>query len=179
MHRVWLLTALRHKAGQRVSVMTLCDLLCVMQDWKVPQAWFLHFYVLGCCCNAVVTLGYCLTLGSTALTPAEVGFNRRYYLGGDCWQCLPPYGRATSAVPCHTCSPLHDDLSPSLCWWGVMLPLAADIVRMLAGPQRKPCKWFVAVELCCLGAGSAPAAAESVPSASCASCAGDQPADAL
>lgn len=40
-----------------------------LRDWSVPQAWFLHFYLLGCCCNAAVLLAYCLTLGSTALTP--------------------------------------------------------------------------------------------------------------
>lgn len=50
----------------------LLGCLHCMQDWSVPQAWFLHFYLLGCCCNAAVLLAYCLTLGSTALTPTTV-----------------------------------------------------------------------------------------------------------
>lgn len=32
-----------------------------LKDWAVPQAWFLHFYVVGSCCNAVVLLAYCLS----------------------------------------------------------------------------------------------------------------------
>lgn len=32
-----------------------------LQDWAVPQAWFLHFYVVGSCCNAAVLLAYCLS----------------------------------------------------------------------------------------------------------------------
>ncbi|WIA17188.1 hypothetical protein OEZ85_014071 [Tetradesmus obliquus] len=32
-----------------------------LRDWAVPQAWFLHFYVVGSCCNAAVLLAYCLS----------------------------------------------------------------------------------------------------------------------
>eukprot|EP00882_Tetradesmus_deserticola_P033971 GHRQ01038853.1.p1 GENE.GHRQ01038853.1~~GHRQ01038853.1.p1 ORF type:complete len:148 (+),score=36.24 GHRQ01038853.1:289-732(+) len=39
-----------------------------LRDWAVPQAWFLHFYIVGSCCNAVVLLMYCLSSspGSTS-----------------------------------------------------------------------------------------------------------------
>jgi hypothetical protein len=39
----------------------LCSVFDRLQDWAVPQAWFLHFYALGSCCNAVVLLLYCLS----------------------------------------------------------------------------------------------------------------------
>lgn len=44
--------------------------LGVLKDWSVPQAWFLHFYVLGSCCNAAVLIAYTLSVGSAAWTAA-------------------------------------------------------------------------------------------------------------
>eukprot|EP00879_Flechtneria_rotunda_P027736 GHRR01029726.1.p1 GENE.GHRR01029726.1~~GHRR01029726.1.p1 ORF type:complete len:160 (+),score=29.30 GHRR01029726.1:636-1115(+) len=33
-----------------------------MREWSVPQSWFLHFYLLGACCNGAVLLLYCCNL---------------------------------------------------------------------------------------------------------------------
>lgn len=44
----------------------------VLQDWAVPQVWFLHFYVLGCGWNALVLLAHSLSLGSAAWPPSKV-----------------------------------------------------------------------------------------------------------
>lgn len=38
----------------------------------MPQAWFLHFYLLGCCCNAAVLLSYVITVDAAAWTPKMV-----------------------------------------------------------------------------------------------------------
>lgn len=51
---------------------TVADGVC-LQDWSVPQAWFLHFYLLGCCCNAAVLLSYVITVDAAAWTPKMVG----------------------------------------------------------------------------------------------------------
>jgi hypothetical protein len=54
-----------------------CDRL---QDWAVPQAWFLHFYVLGSCCNAVVLLLYCLSSPpSSTATQVVSGISSRSF----------------------------------------------------------------------------------------------------
>lgn len=39
----------------------------------MPQAWFLHFYLLGCCCNAAVLVTYAITVDAAAWTSQTVG----------------------------------------------------------------------------------------------------------
>lgn len=43
-----------------------------LKDWAVPQAWFVHFYVLGCGWNGLVLLANSLSLGGAA-SPSSVG----------------------------------------------------------------------------------------------------------
>eukprot|EP00877_Chromochloris_zofingiensis_P002251 jgi/Chrzof1/12026/Cz06g18170.t1 len=42
-----------------------------LKDWCVPQAWFLHFYLIGAACNAMVLAAYILTYQPVSTTQAE------------------------------------------------------------------------------------------------------------
>ncbi len=66
------LSAARGKLWQ-----TKPDALGLLKDWSVPQAWFLHFYLIGAACNAATLLAYacgcCGGAGGAGATLEQVG----------------------------------------------------------------------------------------------------------
>jgi len=139
----------------------------------VPQVWFLHFYLLGACCNALVLLLFCASLGSTSSSkyhpsPSEVGVFGPFQQWRHCHSCsariadqymlLTAFKVSRSLCSCSCQFPL--------CLCNLCHPMTSGTGNRLAFPSCPRC--FIHA------AGAVSPAAGFLPAASCSAGVGDK-----